>query len=176
MINFNKKRDVVLFIASSLDGYIAKPDGNVDWLYQDHDYGYKSFINSVDTVIMGRKTYSQVMEFGRFPYKDKTSYIFTNSAEKFSNNGVQFVSEKIPEFVKTLVNKAGKDVWLIGGSEIVSEFVNHDLIDKIILSVHPIILGKGIPLFSKLKSTTNLTLTKEESFKSGLVQLTYKVD
>ncbi|KAA3604128.1 MAG: dihydrofolate reductase [Calditrichaeota bacterium] len=167
-------RKVILYVASSLDNFIASSDGSVDWLFHDSDYGYTEFINSIDTVLIGRKTYSQVLEFGEYPYKSKRSFVFTRQNITKDEN-VTFVNEKLSEFVRKLKAQNGKDIWLVGGGEIAKILLNENLVDEIFLSVHPIILGKGIPLFTEINKTLRLKLLKIETFESGLVQLVYKV-
>ena len=162
-------RKVRLFIASSLDGYIAREDGSVDWLFSDADYGYSECYGSIDAVVMGRKTYEKSLEFEEYPFRGKKAYVFSRSAKK---KGVEFVSDVVG-FMKKLVRSKGKDIWLVGGSEIVSTFLNEGLIDEIILSVHPVILGRGIPLFKNVWKEVWLKLQKSLSFDSGLVQIHY---
>jgi dihydrofolate reductase len=166
-------RKVVLFIASSLDGYIATKSGNVDWLFTDQDYGNKDFLASIDTVMMGRRTYEQVMSFGEYPYKRIQSFVFSRTHKGESDENVTFISGDIEGCVKGLKNDSGKDIWLMGGSEIIQFFMNHDLIDEFIISVHPIILGKGIPLFRTSLPMRTLSFQHSRSFNTGLVQLTY---
>ena len=169
-------RKVKLFIASSLDGYIARENGATDWLYSDADYGYAQFYNSVDIVVMGRKTYDKVLDFGTgYPYKDKKNYVFTQKSlgkrtEKDQN--VHFIADVI-EFIKELVQSPGKDIWLVGGAEIISIFLNAKMLNEITLSIHPIILGKGIPLFKNLQGQLNLKLVKSIPYENGLMQLHY---
>ncbi|MCS4537632.1 MAG: dihydrofolate reductase family protein [Thaumarchaeota archaeon] len=162
-------RKVRLFIASSLDGYIAREDGSVDWLFSDADYGYSEFYGSIDTVVMGRKTYEKSLEFEERPFRGKKVHVFSRSAKK---KGVEFVSDVVG-FMKKLVRSKGKDIWLVGGSEIVSIFLNEGLIDEIILSIHPVILGRGITLFKKVQKDVWLKMQKSVSFDSGLVQIHY---
>ncbi len=167
-------RDIILFIASSLDGFIARPDGSVDWLFMDNDYGYNEFYRSIDVVLMGRKTYEQTLEFGEYPYQDKKSYIFTRSSDMQGVDGVEFISDDLESFVRNLKNKTGRDIWLVGGAEITSLFLRHGLIDRFVISVHPLILGDGIPLFPQGIETVQLDFVRANSFDSGLVQLTYR--
>jgi len=162
-------RKVRLFIASSLDGYIAREDGSVDWLFSDADYGYSEFYGSIDTVVMGRKTYEKSLEFEEHPFRGKKVYVFSRSVKE---KGVEFVSDVVG-FMKKLVRSKGKDIWLVGGSEIVSIFLNEGLIDEIILSIHPVILGRGIPLFKNVQKEVWLKMQKSVSFDSGLVQIHY---
>ncbi len=166
-------RKIKLFIASSLDGYIAREDGSIDWLPQSGNSGYDEFYKTVDSVIMGRKTYEQVLTFGKYPYQDKKSYVFTKNADKKKDENVEFVFET-EKFVKELVSSSGKDIWLVGGAELISTFFNFDFIDEVILTIIPIAIGKGIPLFKNIKKNTNLKLIKTTEYDE-LVELHYKV-
>jgi dihydrofolate reductase len=166
-------RKIKLFIASSLDGHIAKEDGSVDWLPENVDSGYGSFYSSIDTILMGKKTYEQILTFGKYPYKDKTSYVFTRNTNKQKDENVEFTSD-VEEFVEKLISSSGKDIWLVGGSDIASTFLNHKLVDELILSVIPVVLGKGIPLFNNIKEEIKLELTKTTEY-AELIELHYKV-
>ena len=167
-------RIIILFIASSLDGFIARENGDVSWLFTDADYGYKNFYKSVDTVIMGRKTYEKSLEFEKEPYKDKKCYVFSRnkSPRKFEN--VEFVNDAV-SFAKKIIKSKGRDIWLVGGSDIISIFLNNGLLDEVIIYQHPVILGRGIPLFKKIKKDVKLKFVKSRIYKSGLVQLNYEV-
>ncbi|MDH5680664.1 MAG: dihydrofolate reductase family protein [Spirochaetota bacterium] len=165
---------VVLFIASSLDGYIARPDGRVDWLFQDGDYGYDGFYESIGSVIMGGKTFEMINSFGEFPYKEKECFVFSRKTT-VSHPDVEFVSDDIADFTRKLKTSQEKDIWLCGGSEIISVLMAHHLVDQIILSVHPVIIGEGIALFKNETGDWPLRLVKCQSFSSGLVQLGYDV-
>ena len=170
-------RKIKLFIASSLDCFIARKDGGIDWLFTDADYGFSRFYDSVDTILVGRKTYDQSLTFDEYPYRGKMVYVFTHKASGTADNGkdVKYVEGNIPDFVTSLIKSEGKDIWLLGGGEIVSILLNAELVDEIILSIHPIILGEGIPLLPKVKKQVNLKLENSISFESGLTQLSYKV-
>ena len=168
-------RKVILFIASSLDGFIASSDGSVDWLFTDQDYGYKRFYRSIDTVLMGRKTYAQMMRLWGYQYSGKKGYVFTRSRRPKVNKHVEFVSENIPKFVRDLRKRKGKDIWLVGGAEIATILLNARLIDRIDLFIHPIIVGRGIPLFHAIKPLNRLTFMRKKSFDSGLIQLSYRI-
>jgi dihydrofolate reductase len=170
-------RKVKLFIASSLDCYIAREDGGIDWLFTDDDYGYTKFYDSIDTIIVGRKSYDQSLTFNEYPYKGKKVYVFTRKKVRKNNNeqDVEYIDTNIQDFVTSLTQSIGKDIWLIGGSEIVSVLLNAGLVDEIILSIHPIILGTGIPLLRDIQKEVNLKLENSLSFDSGLTQLYYKV-
>ena len=175
-------RKTKLYIASSLDSYIASDDGGIDWLFSDADYGYAKFYDSIDTILVGRKTYDQSLTFDEYPYKGKKVYVFTRRTEEKKNDNdthdVEFIDEDIPLFARHLIQQSSakkKDIWLLGGGEIVSILLNAGLIDEIILSIHPIILGKGIPLFNNIKKQMKLQLQEFIPFESGLVQLCYCV-
>jgi dihydrofolate reductase len=172
-------RKVKLFIASSLDCYIAREDGDIDWLFTDDDYGYTKFYDSIDTIIVGRKSYDQSLTFDEYLYKGKKVYVFTRKKVRKKNNNneqdVEYIDTNIQDFVTSLTQSIGKDIWLIGGGEIVSVLLNAGLVDEIILSIHPIILGTGIPLLRDIQKEVNLKLENSLSFDSGLTQLYYKV-
>ena len=166
-------RKIKLFIACSLDGYIAKENGSVNWLPENTDSGYDQFYSSIDTVLMGQKTYEQILTFGKYPYKDKISYVFSRNPNQKKDENVEFTSE-VEEFTKKLVSSSGKDIWLVGGSEIASTFVNLKFVDELILSVIPVVLSKGIPLFKNIKEEIKLELIKTTEYPK-LVELSYKV-
>jgi len=176
-------RKVKLYIASSLDNFIASENGSIDWLFSDIDYGYTRFYESIDTILIGRKTFEQSLTFDEYPYSEKKVYVFTHNAraqcEKKRTLGVEYIDNNIPHFVKSLIQESfenkNKDIWLLGGGEIVSIFLNADLVDEIILSIHPIILGRGVPLFKNIEKSVNLRLRESVGFESGLVQLHYHI-
>ena len=166
-------RKIILFIASSLDGYIARVDGTIDWLPENTTSGYDDFIKSIDTVIMGKKTYDQVLTFGDYPYKDKTSYVFTRNNEYSKDENTEFVHDA-DKLVKDIVTNSGKDIWLIGGAEIISTFVNLGFVDEIIISIIPVVLGKGILLFKNIEKEIKFELIKTTDY-DALVELRYKI-
>ena len=168
--------EVKLFIATSLDGFIAERDGGVDWLFTDNDYGYTSFFDSIETLIMGRRTYEQVLGFGEWPYGEKPTYVFTRGAPGGDHPHVEFVSSDAGPLVEKLRHRSSGDIWLVGGAALVSVFRELHLIDEYILSVHPVLLGDGIPLFERPQPRESLRLQEELSFESGLVQLRYTVE
>lgn len=166
-------RRVVLFIATSLDGYIARMDGRIDWLFTDQDYGYREFFSGVDTVVMGRKTYEQSLTFGEYPYPGRAGYVFSRTRSGQQDEHVQFISGDPVDFIAGLKKKKGKKIWLVGGADLVQDFVQADLIDEYVISVHPVILGGGIPLFRSPLPAQNLIFRDSTTFDSGLVQLSY---
>lgn len=167
-------RKIRLFIASSLDGYIARKSGAVDWLFTDQDYGYTEFFSTIDTLLMGRKTYEQVLEFGEYPYRGKKSLVFSRTQSRKTDENVEFVGGDIKSLIDILRQEKGRDIWLVGGAELIYSFINYGLIDELILSIHPIILGNGIPLITQDSSLeTVLKLKTVKCYDSGLVQITY---
>ena len=167
-------RKVVLFIATSLDGYIAGSDGDTSWLFTGGDFGYSKFYDSIDTTLMGYNTYYFVKQFGTFPYPDKKNYVFTRKEREPDGNPVTFVMGDIAQFVAKLKYQEGNNIYLVGGGQVNSVLLNAELIDEMIISVHPIALGQGIPLFKdRSLRTLQFQLTAHEVFERGLVQLTY---
>jgi len=166
-------RKIILFIASSLDGYIARETGEIDWLPENTTSGYDEFIKSIDTVIMGRKTYDQILTFGDYPYKVKKSYVFSRTNNNSKDENIEFVHDA-DKLVKSIISNSGTNIWLIGGAEIISIFLNLDFVDEIILSIIPVVLGKGIPLFKDVEKKVKLELIKTSNYDK-LVELHYKV-
>jgi dihydrofolate reductase len=172
------KRKVVLYIAQSLDGYIAGEGGDISWLdlvaREGEDYGYGEFIDSVDTVIMGRKTYDKVMSLvEQFPHTDKKCFVLSRK-RKGDEGSLSFYSGNVAELVWKLKNEEGKDIFVDGGAEVVREFVKRDLIDEYVISIVPVILGSGIRLFLESEISFKLNLASSRSYESGLVQLKYE--
>ena len=172
---------IKLYIACSLDGYIAREDGSIDWLTkyennQETDYGYSEFYASIGTVLMGRKTYEQVLGFGEWPYGEKKSYVFTRQKEPMRReNNVEFVSGNIGKFVRRLKENTDEDIWLVGGAQLIKVFLEENLVDDMIVFIVPIILGSGIPLFDRIGREIRLRLVKIEKYESGLAGMEYKV-
>lgn len=167
-------RKLVLFISASLDGYIARPDGGVDWLFTDHDYGYDAFYASVDAILMGRRTYDQVLSAGDYPYAGKHAYVFSTRPLSWVNEHVEAVSEDAASFITQLKHAEGGPIWLVGGAALIKTCLERDLIDEFIVSFHPLILGGGIRLFPTIESGRRLSLLSVETFDSGLVQVRYE--
>jgi dihydrofolate reductase len=167
-------RAVKLFIACSLDGFIARNDDSVDWLFHDNDYGMSAFYKTIDTVLIGRKTYDLMVGLGLSHYNGKTNYVFSRTRSRAEDESIRYVSSDVGEFVESLRKREGKDLWLVGGSVLIDSFLKRHLIDEIILAVHPVILGGGIPLFRGGVAQTDLILQKCVEYESGLVQLWYR--
>ena len=174
-----RNRKVILYIAMSLDGYIAKPNDDLSFLSivqkEGEDYGFNDFMESVDVVILGRKTYDWVMtQVPVFPHSDKETYVITRNIRS-DENAVQFYTGDLPELIHRLKGEKGKDIFLDGGAEIVTEFHKLGLIDEFIISVIPILLGDGIRLFGKVDFEQQLKLVDVKTFDTGLTQMHYQI-
>jgi dihydrofolate reductase len=171
-------RKLILYIAMSLDGYIAKPNDNLDFLSivekEGEDYGYAEFIATVDAVIVGRKTYDKVISMGYdFPHTDKDAYILTRTPRPPVGN-VKFYTDDLTVLVNKLKSGKGKNIFCDGGAEIVNELLKSDLIDECIISVIPILVGNGTRLFKDERPEQKLELVSVKSFDTGLIQLHYR--
>ncbi len=170
-------RKVILYIAMSLDGYIAKPDGDISFLSavekEGEDYGYFKFLETVDTIVLGRKTYDKVISMGyELPYGDRNVFVLTRNPQPATNK-ITFYSGSISELISNVKNKEGLNIYCDGGAETVHEFLMHDLFDELIISVIPVLLGEGISLFKGGFPEKKLQLEKSTTFEKGLVQLHY---
>jgi dihydrofolate reductase len=170
-------KKVILYISMSLDGYIAKPNDDLSFLSivekVEEDYGYSELLSQVDTIILGRKTYDWVMQLGELPYKDKNVYIITKTFRP--NKGkIVFYSGNLTELIHNLKIQNEKNILCEGGTEIVNELLRKDLIDELIISIIPILVGKGIRLFDENRPEQKLKLISVKTFESGLIQLHYK--
>lgn len=174
----NNKRKVMLYIATSLDGYIATKSDTLDWLDKvegEGDNGYSAFYEMVDTILMGKRTYDWIMKnvTGDFPYKDKQSYVFSRSAHE-ENKDVLFVQDEILDFINKLKKQDGKNIWLVGGGELLHSFIKEKIVDEFILTVAPILIGNGIPLFKEADLHLELSLKGVQQFNQ-FVELHYEV-
>jgi dihydrofolate reductase len=164
---------ILVYVASSLDGYIARENGGIDWLPEVSESGYDAFYKSVNTVIMGKTTYDQVLTFGEYPYKDKKSFVFTRNDSLTKDENTKFVSD-VEKFVKDGFPGAEENIWLVGGAQVIASFLKQGAVDEIIISVIPILLGKGIPLFKNIENEIKLEFVKTEKYDQ-IVDLYYKV-
>ncbi len=173
-------RPVLLYIAASLDGYIARPDGSVDWLESfpnpdGSDFGYADFFATIDTTLMGRNTYQEILGFGEpFPYPNTVNYVFTRQKNLQSTDYVTIIHENPIEFVKNLKQQAGGNIWLVGGGQLNTLLLNADLIDEIWLTLLPIVLGEGIPLWAPTLAEKRFALAAHRAFSNGFIQFHYK--
>ena len=174
-----------VFIATSLDGYIAGKDGNLDWLDaanknvpEDEDCGYNDFIESIDHLVMGRNTFEQVLSFGQWPYAEKSVIVLSSKKIEIPDNLPETVSwsaESPKKLYDRLLSLGARRLYIDGGITI-QKFLEERLIDDITITLIPVFLGSGIPLFSASVKETTLKLTNVHSYDFGFVQLTYDVN
>ncbi|MCB0819557.1 MAG: dihydrofolate reductase [Bacteroidetes bacterium] len=171
---------VILNIACSLDGFIAGENDNIDFLNsvakEGEDYGYSEFYSGVGTVILGRKTFEKVLTLtgGVNPHSEKAVWVLSRtSASPVAE--VNYYNGDVSGLIKEIIRGSDKDVYCDGGAEVVLLLMNLNLIDEMIISIIPTILGKGTKLFKDGISPVNLKLNKSESFSTGLVQLRYSL-
>ncbi len=181
MSNIKKQRRVILDLAVTLDGFIEGKNGEVDWCMMDSEMGFINFLNQIDTILYGRKSYDLWGQFtpGNSDTDiEKEMWELVHSKEKYvfsrTQKGQNFIGNNIAEEVKSLKNKPGKDIWLYGGASLITTFINLGLVDEFRLSVHPVILGEGKPLFIDVKQRLNLKMIHTRKFSSGVVQLIYR--
>jgi dihydrofolate reductase len=173
------KRKLILYIACTLDGYIAKPNDDLGFLNivqrEGEDYGYLDFVSTVDTVIVGRRTYDWVVGQGYdFPHADKESYVITRK-ERPKLGNITFYNGNLKTLVTSLKSKSGKNIFCDGGAEIVHQLLKEKLFDELILSVVPILVGCGTRLFKDGRPEQELFLASVKNYETGLVQVHYKV-
>jgi dihydrofolate reductase len=178
-------RKLKLYSAMSLDGFIAGPNGEIGWLDEPgrdgandepaaqgssgEDYGYQEFYDSVDTTLMGMETYRLISNFDEFPYENKTNFVFTRSQRPHAQY-VSFVSDDIAGFTRGLKEQPGRDIWLVGGGQVSAVMLNEGLIDEMILTVFPLVIGNGIPVFAPSALLHRLSTVSCETYDSGLIQ------
>jgi dihydrofolate reductase len=165
-----------IFIAQSLDGYIARPDGAIDWLRPSApvDYGYESFLAEIGTVVMGRKSYELARSFGEWPYPSARGLVITSQALDDMPPNVTRVGADVTRLVTALRASGGKDVWIMGGAMTIGAFLEAQAIDRIDLFTIPILLGYGVPLFSGGRPETQLKFVSTQTYDKGLVRLSYQ--
>lgn len=168
-------RKVILGLAVSLDGFIEGPNGEYDWCFVDQDYGMSDFFKRIDAIFMGRKSYDQAKKMGgQNPYKGIVTYVFSNSLKEINDKETRLVTGDIKSKVNAIKKEKGKDIWLFGGAELTTTFINEELVDELWLAVHPILLGGGKLLFQKIDGRKKLKLIEHKTYDTGLVSLCYK--
>jgi dihydrofolate reductase len=183
-------RKIVLGLGVSLDLYIARKNGALDFLSMDWDYEWNAFFKTIDTVLMGRKTLETVLKMfpkskrgkNPNPYPGMANYVFSRRKKKCDVEGIELVSGDLKTFVAKLKKKKGKNIWLSGGGELARSFLEQGLIDEISLGVVPVLIGSGIPLFPALKLRKDIQLRliecvtyKSTKEKNAMVGLKYEV-
>jgi dihydrofolate reductase len=175
-------RKIVLGLGISLDGYIARPNGAVDFLFMPKDYSMAPFFATIDTAILGRKTLDAAFKMGGSisSFGGMAPYVFSRSKPPGERDGLTFVNESPAAFVRRLRKRKGKgknkdkDIWLMGGGELAREFLKADLVDELYIGVVPVLLGEGIPLFPSGFPQRNFALLENKTFSRGMIALKYK--
>lgn len=176
-----KPRKIIVFVATSADGYIARPDGDVRWLDRPRPkghYGYGQFFKSIDTILWGRKTYAKGVEMGMKPsnFGPKTrNYLFSQQPQGSLLPSFEWVREPIKQFALRLRAETGKDIWMMGGGGIIASFLDEGEIDEFSIHVIPILIGEGIPLIKPRHRSIPLKLLSSKAFPDGVVHLNYRV-
>ncbi|CAM4021164.1 dihydrofolate reductase family protein [Lederbergia lenta] len=182
-----RPRRIILDLAVTLDGFIEGENGEVDWCIMDAEMNFNQFLNDIDTILYGRKSYDLWGDFT--PQNDaneaekemwetvhsKEKYVFSRT-QKRTENKVTFINDNIIEEVNKLKNQNGKDIWLYGGGSLITTFIELGLVDEFRLSVHPVILGEGKRLFMDINKRINLQMVDTKKYSTGVVQLIYRLN
>lgn len=178
-------RKIIVYIATSADGYIARPDGSVEWLHRPEtsgEYGMRAFYRGIDTILWGRKTYEVALDFQQrgipgaaFDPKVRNC-VFSRRPPPAAAAGVEFVTEPIPAFTRQLRATPGKNIWMMGGAELIGAFLDAGEIDEFIIHVIPFLIGQGIPLVAPRHRSIPLRLQSSRRYPDGVVRLHYAVE
>jgi dihydrofolate reductase len=173
-------RRIIVNIAASADGYIARADGAIDWLDRPEtagDYGMAAFMETVDTILWGRKTYDMALGMGGLdPFGAQTKhYVFTRRPPEQPAKGVEFVTGDVPGFIQRLRSQPGSNIWVMGGAGLIASLLDAGAIDEFDIHVIPALIGEGIPLMEPRRRTVALDLISAEPFADGVVRLHYRV-
>lgn len=179
------RRKIIVYIATSADGYIARPDGDVEWLHRrprKSDYGMRAFYRTIDTILIGRKTYDWAMDYWRKHGKEgggfdttRTHYVFSRRPPQGETPGVRFVFEPVKTFAQRLRAAPGKHIWMMGGGELIASFLDAGEIDEFDIHVMPMFIGEGIPLVAPRHRDLLLHLRSTRKYPDGVVRLRYQV-
>lgn len=171
-------RKLKYYVACSLDGYIAREDGTWDFFVMEGEHipDYLESLKAFDTVLMGRQTYEVGLNAGvTDPYPHLKSYVFSRSMTGSPTENVQIISDEIGEAVRAIKNREGRDIYFCGGADLAAQLFAEDLIDELILKVHPVLIGSGIPIIAGIVKTTRMDLISCKSFRTGVVVLRYEI-
>ncbi|MDQ3818612.1 MAG: dihydrofolate reductase family protein [Acidobacteriota bacterium] len=172
-------RKITYGCANSLDNYIARPDHTFDWIMHGKEAMevLSDYWKTIDTILMGRKTYEVTLQHskGKNPSAGMKTYVFSRTLKSGEMDGVEIVSADAAEFVRRLKNEEGKDISLMGGGEFAKALLEENLVDEIGLNIHPVLLGRGIPLFLEMNHQIDLELIESRPFKNGCVFVSYRV-
>jgi len=164
---------ILLNLAVSLDGFIEGPQGEFDWCFTDQDYGMTAFLSRCEAVVFGRKSYEVLLQYEADPYPDKMKYIFSNTLGSVAGKAA-VVRGDIVQAIANIQQRTEGDIWFFGGAALLESFLEHDLLDEMHLSVHPLLLGSGKRLFPNLLERKHFRLKTVQAYDSGLTQLIYE--
>jgi dihydrofolate reductase len=167
-------RKVIYNVGVSADGYIAGPEGEFDWLFTDQDYGISDFMREIDCTLMGRSSFDIIYEHDKNFFRDNLNIVFTSSSPPGFTGNANFTSEDPAKVVSELRKKPGKSIWLVGGGMLAGTLLEAGMIDELLLSYHPVVLGKGIPLFRSGSAVHLFQTIGVKTFESGLVQVRFR--
>jgi dihydrofolate reductase len=176
-----RERKIIVYIATSADGYIARSDGGVEWLDRPRpagNYGMGSFFRSIDTILWGRKTWDLALRMGQKGGgfgPGVRNFVFTHRPAKSGIPGVEFVNEPVRRFAKRLRGRPGRNIWMMGGAGLIASFLDAGEIDEFIIHVIPVLIGKGIPLIRPRRRLVTVRLRSVRRFPDGVVRLHYGV-
>jgi dihydrofolate reductase len=180
------KRKIIVYIATSADGYIARPDGDVEWLNRRPDtvdYGMGDFYRTIDTILLGRRTYDWTLNYYKKKGRTKglfdakvANYVFSRTPPKRAASGVEFVTEPVKAFAQRLRATPGKHIWMMGGGGIIASFLDAGEIDEFDMHVIPVFIGEGIPLIAPRHRDVPLRLRLAKKYADGVVRLRYGVE
>ena len=179
------QRKIIVYIATSADGYIARPDGDLEWLNRRPrtvDYGMRAFYRTIDTILWGRKTYDWVLHYynergmkGEMFDTKLANYVFSKNPPKRETPGVKFVSEPVKPFAQRLRATPGKHIWMMGGGELIASFLDAGEIDEFDIHIIPTLIGEGIPLVAPRHRDVPLRLRSAKAYPDGVVRMRYEV-
>jgi dihydrofolate reductase len=167
-------RNVVLGVGISIDGYIARPKGDVDFLFMPKDFSMVPFFATIDTAVMGRKTYEVSLKLGGTFGGEMASYVFSRTRPAGRRDGVTITHKSPAALIREIRKRSGKNIWLMGGGELARDFLLADLVDELLLGVVPVLLGGGIPLFPAGFPQRNFALIENKTYSRGLIEIKYQ--
>jgi dihydrofolate reductase len=173
-----RMRKIIAYLATSADGFIARPNGSVEWLDRKHPpgaYGMPRFYCSVDTVIMGRKTWESGRRLGQPLYPGKINYVLSRTRRRSAMEGITFLRGSVRRIAAGLRRAGGRDIWLVGGAEVFGAFLDAGELDQLIVHVVPVLIGVGIPLLAPRRREVPLRLPSSRRFSDGVVLLQYVI-
>lgn len=177
MENEESNRKVTFGVGNSLDNYIARVDGGVDWLRWSDDVAAISgeLWKTIDTVVMGRKTYEAALRHGTTSYPGMRNLVFSRTMKESPDPSVEIIAEDAVSYIRALKRQEGRGICVMGGGELARALFEAGLIDEVGVNIHPVLLGSGIPLFHEMSHEVKLELSECRTLKGGCVYVLYRV-